>query len=45
MAKLKSFYNDYEIEEMLRGGRAFDSLEKDFAGSVFRDLERLTGEG
>ena len=37
LAKLRGFYEEDEVEEMIvRGG-----LEPDFAGSIYRDLERL----
>ena len=43
LAKLQSWYSDYEIEDMRSGGYA-DPLPEEYAASVYRDLERLAGE-
>ena len=42
LAKLQAWYGDHEIEDMRSGGYA-DPLPEEYAASVYRDLERLTG--
>ena len=44
LAKLRGFYNEDEITVMRRGGAPGDDLDKYWAASIYRDLERLAGE-
>ncbi len=44
LAKLQTWYSDGEIEDIRSGGEPDQDLQTDLAASVYRDLERLTGE-
>ena len=44
LAKLRGFFHDGEIADMRAGDDPDDDLPKEFAASVYRDLERLIGE-
>ena len=43
LAKLRGFYHDDEIAGIMAGEEP-DDLPGDYAASIYRDLERLTGE-
>ncbi len=44
LAKLRGFFHDGEIAQIRAGDDPDDDLPKEFAASVYRDLERLAGE-
>ncbi len=44
VAKLRGFYHDDEITQIRAGDEPEDDLPKEFAASIYRDLERLAGE-
>ena len=44
LAKLRGFYHDEEIAEIMAGNEPCDDLPAEWAASVYRDLERLAGE-
>ncbi len=44
LAKVQSWYDDQELEDMRSGGEADQGLETDLSASIYRDLERLAGE-
>ncbi len=44
LAKFRGFYHDGEITDIRAGGDPDDDLPKEFAASIYRDLERLAGE-
>ena len=43
LAKLRGFYHDAEIADMRTGGNPDTDLSVEFAASIYRDLERLSG--
>ena len=43
VAKLRGFYHDAEIADIRTGGDPVDPLPSEFAASIYRDLERLSG--
>ena len=43
LAKLRGFYCDEEIAEIMAGNEPCDDLPAEWAASVYRDLERLAG--
>ncbi len=44
LAKLRGFYHDEEIAQMMAGDDPDDDLPAEWAASIYRDLERLAGE-
>ncbi len=44
IAKMRGFYHDGEVAQMMAGDDPDDALEPEFAASIYRDLERLAGE-
>ncbi len=42
LAKLRGFYHDEEIAQ-IRAGHDVDELPGEYATSIYRDLERLSG--
>ena len=45
LAKLRGFYHDGEIAQIRAGDDPVEDLPAEWAASVYRDLERLAGEG
>lgn len=43
IAKMRGFYHDEEVAQMMAGDDPDDALEPEFAASIYRDLERLAG--
>jgi hypothetical protein len=44
LAKVQSWYDDQELEDMRSGGEPDQEIQTDLAASIYRDLERLAGE-
>ena len=44
LAKLRGFYHDGEIAQIMAGDDPDSDLPAEWAASIYRDLERLTGE-